>query len=40
MKGITPTLPFDPNDKEGVAANVEGLLIHRLTIQADSHICG
>ncbi len=36
MKGTTPTLSFDPNDKKGVVANLEGLLAHRLAIQGNS----
>ncbi len=36
MKSTTPTLSFNPSDKEGVVANLERLLIHRLAIQGNS----
>ena len=36
MESTTPTLSFNPSDKEGVVANLERLLIHRLAIQGNS----
>ena len=36
MKSTTPTLSFNPSDEEGVVANLERLLVHRLAIQGNS----